>query len=478
MQLKPSILLVFISLFCLSIMNAQHINRKASIGIYPAPVTQEIAQEKKLDKPTGVLVNQVLLNTTSSVLGLKTGDIILKINKEEIKGMPDLMSARNELRANETVEMMIWRNGTSTTLKGKGIAIPKETSNSAEIIYDEIPFKDGWLRIIVNKPNADIALGNERHPTIFFIPGYTCSSVDNFSPIHPYGKLLDSLSGLGYAIFRVEKPGVGDNVNTGDCFQLGFDNELEAYKVAYRHLKSYDFLDLDNVFIFGHSMGGVYAPLMTAEFNPKGVIVYGTTNESWYEYCLKMNRYQNPWMTGDWVQMEKDNRILMRMWYEHFFNKTPTKELAKNPEFNEMLRREYQWDGEDQILGRDEIFWQELHDKDLTIAWANTSAYTLSIFGEADLPAISSTAHEEIAKIVNTYHPGRADYKLLPETDHSLIKVGTMDNYLKLRQTPAYREKLENNFNYDLVTMMDVWMKDKFEKQLESTKTEDKSGSQ
>lgn len=461
----------FTLFFCHSLLNAQHIQRKASLGIYPAPVSAEVAAEKGLTEAKGVLVNRVLPNSTCSHIGLKTDDIILKINDIEVVGVPELMTARNELRAETKIEMKVWRAGKLLSLKGKGLAIPYENSNSSEVIYDEIPYKDGWLRIIVNKPHADLAIGIDKHPTIFFIPGYTCASVDNFSPIHPYGKLIDSLSGLGYAIFRVEKPGVGDNLNTGDCLQLGFDNELEAYQVAYQHLKDYNFLDLDNIFVFGHSMGGVYAPLMAAEFQPKGVIVYGTTNETWYEYCLKMNRFQNPWMTGDWIQMEKDNRILMRMWYEHFMNKVPTKELAKKPEYDEMLRREYQWDGEDQILGRDEIFWQELHDQNLTIAWAKTPSYTLSIYGEADLPAISSDAHEEIAKIVNTYYPGRAEYQLLEGTDHSLIRVGSMEDYLKLRQTPAYREKLENHFNYDLVTMMDVWIKDKLDRSLGNGKS-------
>jgi pimeloyl-ACP methyl ester carboxylesterase len=444
--------------FCIPNLNSQNIQRRAAIGIYPSEVTPEIAKEKKLKAPEGIIVNQVLPNTTASELALKNGDIILEVNGNAIKTMTDLMTLRTDLRANQTIEMKIWRAGEQIIKRGKSIAIPNETSNSAEIIYDEIPFKEGWLRVIVNKPNANIALGNGKHPTIFFIPGYTCSSVDNFSPIHPYGKLLDSLSGLGYAIFRVEKPGMGDNVNTGDCFQMGFNQELEAYKIAYQHLKDYDFIDLENIHILGHSMGGVYAPLLAADFNPKGVIVYGTSNESWFEYLLRITRYQTPWINGDWIQMEKDARTVTRMWFKHFYEKVPTKELAKTPEFEEILRREFQWDGEDQILGRDEIFWQELHDQNTTEAWAKTSAHVLSLYGEADLPAISPDSHEEIVKIVNTYHPGHGTFKLVPETDHSLIKVGTMQDGINLSGTPQYREKLEHNFNYGLVTMIHEWI--------------------
>jgi pimeloyl-ACP methyl ester carboxylesterase len=454
------LLALFGGMFISQQLNSQHIQRRASIGIYPSELTAEIAKEYNLSERKGIFVNQVIPNTTASELAIQSGDIILEINGLAISNMSDLMEQRNDLRANQMIEITIWRRSEIVKLKGKSVGLPKETSNSSEVIYNEIPFKEGWLRVIVNKPNPNIALEKSKHPTIFFIPGYTCSSVEGFSPIHPYRKLLDSLSGLGYVIFRVEKPGIGDNVNTGDCFQMGFNQELEAYKVAYQHLKDYDFIDLNNVHVFGHSMGGVYAPLIADEFNPKGAIVYGTSNESWFEYLLRITRYQTPWINDDWIQMEKDVRTATRMWFKHFYEKVPTKELAKTPEFEDILRREFQWDGKDQILDRDEIFWQELHDQNLTDAWAKTTAHVLSLYGEADLPAISSDAHEEIVKIVNTYHPGYGTYKLVPETDHSMIKVGSMQDGINLSGTPEYREKLQNNFNYELVHMIHDWIQD------------------
>jgi len=43
-------------------------------------------------------------------------------------------------------------------------------------------------------------------------------------------------------------------------------------------------VDQDNVFIVGHSMGGVFAPILAAEFPVKGIAVYGTVVKTWTEY--------------------------------------------------------------------------------------------------------------------------------------------------------------------------------------------------
>ena len=40
----------------------------------------------------------------------------------------------------------------------------------------------------------------------------------------------------------------------------------------------------DEIFLFGHSMGGTTAPLLATQYQPKGVIVYGTGFKPWSEY--------------------------------------------------------------------------------------------------------------------------------------------------------------------------------------------------
>ena len=41
------------------------------------------------------------------------------------------------------------------------------------------------------------------------------------------------------------------------------------------------------MFIFGHSMGGVFGPILASEIPIRGIAVYGTVAKTWTEYCLE-----------------------------------------------------------------------------------------------------------------------------------------------------------------------------------------------
>ena len=46
-------------------------------------------------------------------------------------------------------------------------------------------------------------------------------------------------------------------------------------------------IDSENIFLFGHSLGGVTAPLIAAEVPVRGIINYGSVATTWYEYLLR-----------------------------------------------------------------------------------------------------------------------------------------------------------------------------------------------
>ena len=449
---KISLLLLTSLLFgaCMS----QTLRRKASLGFRPTPVDSSMMKQLDMEAPEGMLVSGIRPGGTFEMLGAKDGDVLLNMNKNEINNIPALLSARDNIRAGDEVSAMVLRDGKKVTLKGEAVGLPYETSPHSEVIYDQFYFKDGVIRSIINKPNKP-----GKHPVIFFIPGYNCGSVDNYSPIHPYRKLLDSLVALGYAVFRMEKPGMGDNLNTGNCFELGFDNELAAYMEGYKQLARYDFMDQENIFLWGHSMGGMYAPLIAKEFNPKGVAVYGIVHDTWTEYLLRMVRYQNPrFGAADYVQTDQDVRTLYALLYEHYHLGKSSKELYQNPKYKTILERDFWFDGENQILQRHEDFWREIYPYNISEAWATTTSHVLSLNGEADIEVINSFSQQELVKIVNHYHPGHGEFVFFPKTDHSMIKVGSLEEGAKLRGTPAYRQLLMTSFNYDIVDTTHRWI--------------------
>ena len=282
---KTILFIVFNGLFLSAL--AQELTRRASLGFTPVAVDSATAHDRNLDTTTGLIITELSDGGTFAKLDAESGDILIELNGQPIQSIQDLLNVRNLLREGDVITATIIREGKSITLQGQAEKIPYETSPHSEVIYGQFNFKDGRIRTIVNKPNK-----KGKQPAIFFIPGYTCSSIDNMHSINPYRQLLDSLVALDYAVFRMEKPGVGDNEQTGDCRQLGFDNELQAYIEGYKQLANYDFIDQENIFIWGHSMGGIHAPLVAQKHQPKGVVVYGIIHDTWTEYLLRMVRYQ------------------------------------------------------------------------------------------------------------------------------------------------------------------------------------------
>ena len=90
----------------------------------------------------------------------------------------------------------------------------------------------------------------------------------------------------------------------------------------------------------------------------------------------------------------------------------------------------------------------------------NSNSYVLSIYGEADFQAINANSHQTIADLANKAHPGSGTFHLMEGTDHSMIKVGSMEKGVQISGTPAYRGYLQDAFNYDLVRVMDEWMRE------------------
>ncbi|MEM9919769.1 MAG: alpha/beta fold hydrolase [Bacteroidota bacterium] len=452
-------------LLCSCTLIGQTLKRTASLGFQPAAIDSSMLEELKMKTAKGLLVNNIASGGTFEKLAVKKGDVLLRLNGKPTNSMSELLAVRATLRAGDKVEAAVLRAGKSIQLNGKAIGTPKETSEHSEVIYDQFSYKGGLVRTIVNKP-----LKAGKHPVVFFIPGYTCSSVDNLHPIHPYRKLIDGLVEKGYAVFRMEKPGMGDNQNTGDCQQLGFDNELAAYFEGYKQLARYDFMDQENIFLWGHSMGGIYAPLIAKEYHPKGVVIYGILHDTWTEYLLRMVRYQNPLLgTSDYIQVDQDVRKLYALLYEHYHLGKSSKELYQNPDYKTILERDFGFDGENQIFARHEDFWREIYPHNLSEAWASCKSYVLSMNGEADLQAVNDFSQRELVAIVNHYHPGHGEFVHIPETDHSMIKVGTMAEGASILMTPQYKKLMATQFNYDIVEKTDEWIKDKLRRSIETS---------
>jgi len=216
--------------------------------------------------------------------------------------------------------------------------------------------------------------------------------------------------------------------------------------------------------LFGHSLGANTAPLIAAEEKVKGIISYGVAGKPWLEYLIDLSREQRTLVGGDYIKTDERMRIALPLLYELLVLKKTPAELEKNPAFKAYLENSFGYDGNNHLFGRHYTFLQELQDMPMVKAWRDADAYTLTIYGEADLQALCPEGAQFITNIVNSYHPGKGTYKFLPQTDHGFAKVGTKQEYQRLMESGAYEKIGETNFNPEIVEIVDTWIKNKLRK--------------
>jgi len=86
---------------------------RGRLGVGIQDVTQSLAKSFKLPSPNGALVSSVDPEGTAAKAGLEPGDVILKLNGEDIKSSSDLPPRVADLKPGDTAKLEIWRDGKS-----------------------------------------------------------------------------------------------------------------------------------------------------------------------------------------------------------------------------------------------------------------------------------------------------------------------------------------------------------------------------
>ena len=398
----------------------------------------------------GVLLTEVVSGTALS-LNLQKNDVILEINQVKIANYDDLLGVLQTKNEGDLAVFLLKRNKKIIKVKGRFVGRPFETSSFSKVIYDQAAYRGGQLRVIINKPESE-----EKMPALLFIPGYTCSSIDNLSDNHPYKRIIDVFAKAGFVTLRVEKSGLGDSRNTPECESCDLLDEIENFQVGLDKLKSLPYVDSNRVIIFGHSMGGIVAPALSAKNSVAGVIVYGTTAKSWFEYQIEMYRTQNLLAGMDPLEYEKSIVDQYDLVYRFFVKGESLADLAQNPNVDSLLRTQWMYDGQGRIFSRNAEYWRQIQSMNHLEHWKNTKAKVLVLFGESDFQAFSLADHQQIVRTVNYYSPGNALLLSFPQTDHYFAKSGTMQEAYDKFVNQQYLE-LFDAYNFEVGSSALAW---------------------
>lgn len=432
-------------------LNAQELARKGTFGI----------QMEAVKDGEGIQILKVFDNTTASALQLEEKDILLSINGKTYSDVMDLVATIGDWRVNAPVAVKVKRGEKIHTFEAKVVGKPLETSEFAEVIYGSVAYDGGKLRSILELPN-----GEKNPPVVLFLPGIGCGSLDYYyNPNAPVKLLVESLVEEGIAVMRVEKPGMGDSEGTQGCLEMDFDYEVAAFDAALTQLKERTDINTDQIFLYGHSLGTISAPLIASKNEVAGIIAWGGLASTWYEYSLKLNRDQRYLFGDDYLEVEADLRKMTPFLHDFYIHKKTPKELAQIPEYRE--QSEYYFQG-DLVHGLQHYtFLQDVNDVDLLTAYKEANCPILAIAGEHDIHTIDTDWAKTLSDVVNFYRPDQGEYIHIPKTTHHYHTVPSIEVYNELRKTGKMNSAyMAEHFNEDVPFVVQRWIK----RQLETEK--------
>ncbi|MGZ3931626.1 MAG: alpha/beta fold hydrolase [Bacteroidia bacterium] len=413
--------------------------RKAIIGLMGKPV------------PEGIRVDSVVPNTSAAALKLKKGDIVNSANGKEIKDMASYSAAATLIRAGDNIEFGYLRNSKLTKASAKAVMRPYETSAIAYVQYDWVKFRKGALRAITRKPK-----GKSNVPCILLIPGYGCGSIENYSSDYN-GKIINEWLKNGYAVVTIEKSGLGDSYDCVPCLEADFATDIESYNAGYQYMENLPFVNKEQLFIWGHSMGGVIAPEIARRHAPKGVMVFGTVFRPWSEFLLEMHRVQKPLLDGlTYQQTETFVRLIQKVYYEFFVLKKTPVQLYENPEYKDIVAGELEYKaGSTNMWGRHWRFWQQIDSLNLAESWKLTNCPVLVLNGATDYEQCAPIEPVLIEQTVNAAHPGTATRVQMEDVDHFMMKSMS---YKEAVENFNSRQYAKGNFNHRISDETISWL--------------------
>jgi pimeloyl-ACP methyl ester carboxylesterase len=358
----------------------------------------------------GVIVKHVSVGGSADRAGVRAGDMILKVGEATAAGNSTVSSFRFAGTAGRPVDIRLLRATEHITVRAIPRAAARESHVGIETEWGVVAGPGGLrLRSILTLPPAAA-----RRSAVYIVGWLSCDSVE-IATEHPDSTALliqDIVEHSGSAVFRLDKPGVGDS--EGVCSTTDFATELEGYRRAFAALRADARINPKRIVVVGISNGGGFAPLVPGDAEVAGYIAVDGWSKTWFEHMIDLERRRLVLSGTQPAAIGPAMAALSEFHAAYLFDQlTPAEVLRRRPQL-----AGFWYDGPDSQYGRPAAFYHQLQRLDLAAAWARVRAPTLVVWGEYDW-IMDRADQEQIVQLVNGDGVQRAALLVVPGTDHN-----------------------------------------------------------
>lgn len=325
---------------------------------------------------------------------------------------------------------------------------PLESLPGIDTEYGELRPGDGArLRTIVTRPGGH----RGRLPAVLFVQWLSCDTIE-LAPnaADGWSVMLRRLITESNVLWqRTEKVGVGDSQGQ-TCETLDYDTELAHHRAAFRQLRARPDVDPERIVIFGGSMGSNYAPLVAADQNVAGVVVWGGGATTWFERMLRFERNALELGNTDPASVNTEVNARSAFFYRYLLRgESPAAIASSDPELGKVWTRIVGTKANTHY-GRPIAFHQQAQRHNWPEAWTRVRGPVLVLYGEFDWFE-SRDAAALIADTVNRKRPGSAAFKAIPQLDHHFTRYATRED--------AFRERGGTEHAAPVVETILTWLR-------------------
>jgi uncharacterized protein len=380
-----------------------------------APLVRRVHLGLELDASPGPGLGVLAVGSQSAAAaaGIAVGDRLIGLAGRAVGSAEELCAIVRALAVGSRISFAVERGGTRLELVARAESMPLEQLSHGSVVLSQLETTNATRRVIRTVPE-----GNPPFPTVYLLPGAAWSSCEfPLDPAAPLFQLVNGLTRSGFATQRVERSGVGDSGGPS-CRELGFQAELEQYRIGLERLYRWESCQSDRIFLLSVSLGGAFAPLI-ADDEIRGIAVFGATAQPIHR--ANHDAAERFWRRGGIHELELARRLARLAELERLVyceKMTPERAFAAAPELRPDLDSTY---AGERAFGRTVRFFQELDEVDLEAAWRKVLCPVLALHGEHDWV----TTRDDALAIAALARAGCFDE--LARVDHEMREIGPCD---------------------------------------------------